>query len=180
LWLLGRRPDIHDNLREEAARRGITSDRLIFAPSMKFEPHIARYQVADLFLDTMPYNAHTTASDALWMGCPVLTTFGGTFSGRVAASLLRAAGIPELAVADLAAYQKLAIELGRHPDRLHALRQRLVEGRATGPLFDLPRFTRALERAYEGMWAIYEDGEGPRPFSVTDDWHGATQAVTPA
>ena len=122
--------------------------RLIFAKRMdSLDQHLARIRLADLFLDTTPYNAHTTATDALWAGLPLLTCTGESFSSRVAASLLTAAGLPELITHHLSDYQTLAIELARHPRRLNALRERLASNRDTCPLFDTPRFTRDFERA---------------------------------
>jgi predicted O-linked N-acetylglucosamine transferase (SPINDLY family) len=151
----------------EAAARGVAADRLVFAPRLpSVADHLARHRLADLFLDTLPYNAHTTASDALWAGLPVLTCRGGSLAGRVAASLLHAVGLDELAVPDLAAYEALALGLAREPARLGALRRRLAADRATAPLFDTPRFARNLEVAYRRMWETRLAGRPAEGFSI--------------
>jgi predicted O-linked N-acetylglucosamine transferase (SPINDLY family) len=151
LWLLEGNTSIRDNLRKEAEARGIAPERLIFAPRTTPEQHLARQQLADLFLDTLPYNAHTTASDALWMGLPLVTTPGHSFPARVAASILKAAELPEMVADDLAAYEALALKLARDAAALHAVRQKLEASRARVPLFDTERFTRNLERLYRGL-----------------------------
>jgi FkbM family methyltransferase len=152
LWLLDTAAAVRDNLRKEAARRGIAPDRLVFAPRLPLPEHLARHRLADLFLDTLPYNAHTTASDALWVGLPVLTCVGETFAGRVAGSLLTAIGLPELITRSLADYEALAVRLARQPKRLARLRRRLAANRLTAPLFDSDRFARNIEAAYDRMW----------------------------
>jgi protein O-GlcNAc transferase len=154
------------NLRQEAAARGVTPERLVFAPRKAPAEHLARHRLADLFLDTLPYNAHTTASDALWAGLPVLTCLGNSFPGRVAASLLRAIGLPELVTASLNEYEALARTLAQDPARLTAIRQKLARNRDTAPLFDTARTTRDLETAYAIMWERAQRGEPPEPFSV--------------
>ncbi len=126
-------------------------ERLVFAPRVPLAAHLARHRHADLMLDTMPYNAHTTASDALWAGVPIVTCLGETFAGRVGASLLGAVGLPELVAPDLAAYETLALALALDPSRLEDVRAKLAAGRATGPLFDARTFARDLERLYEAM-----------------------------
>ncbi|PJI37611.1 tetratricopeptide repeat protein [Ferrovibrio sp.] len=151
LWLLDASQGVADRLRTEAQKRGVAPERLIFAPRMEQAEHLARHRLADLFLDTLHYNAHTTASDALWAGLPVLTRLGDAFTGRVAASLLRAAGLPELITETTADYEALALVLATDPAQLHAFRQRLAATRDTCPLFDTPRFTRSIEAAYEAM-----------------------------
>ena len=151
LWLLQDNDEAVANLRAHAAARGVAENRLIFAPRVEPGLHLARQRLADLFLDTLPYNAHTTASDALWLGLPVLTCLGGGFPGRVAASLNTAIGVPELIAENLDAYEKLALALAQEPARLAALRQKLDANRLTTPLFDSGRFTRNLEAAYEKM-----------------------------
>jgi predicted O-linked N-acetylglucosamine transferase (SPINDLY family) len=151
LWLLEENPWAGDNLRKEAARRGIAPERLVFAKLLPSPEHLARHRLADLFLDTLPYNAHTTASDALWAGLPLLTRMGKTFAGRVAASLLRAMNLPELVVTTEAEYEEMAVELARDRDRLQALRQRMQENRQSAPLFNCQKFTRHLESAYRTM-----------------------------
>jgi predicted O-linked N-acetylglucosamine transferase (SPINDLY family) len=115
--------------------------------------HLARYRLADLALDTFPYTSHTTGSDALWVGCPLITCAGSTFASRVAGSLLLNAGLPELVVDTLEAYEKLALDLALHPERLHALRSRLDVNRDSCALFDSPRFVRDLEAAYLCMFS---------------------------
>jgi predicted O-linked N-acetylglucosamine transferase (SPINDLY family) len=118
--------------------------------------HLARHRLADLFLDTLPYNAHTTASDALWAGLPVLTRIGETFAGRVAASLLNAIGLTELITSTAQAYEALAIELATNPEKLSAIRRKLANNRLTSPLFDTRTFTRHIEAAYEIMYERYQ------------------------
>jgi protein O-GlcNAc transferase len=152
LWLLKSNALVEKNLRREAATRGVNPQRLIFAPRMSLPEHLARHRLADLFLDTIPCNAHTTASDALWAGLPVLTCTGKTFAGRVAGSLLRAAGIPELITSSSAEYEALALKLARHPKRLSQYRFKLEQARSNAPLFDSGRFTKKLEAAYQEMW----------------------------
>ncbi len=151
LWLLDSGGTAARNLRREAAVRGVAPERLVFAPRMPLAAHLARHAHADLVLDTMPYNAHTTASDALWAGVPVATCLGDTFASRVAASLLRAVGLPELVAADPAGYEALALALAGDPARLAAIRATLAANRATAPLFDTARFTRDLEALYAAM-----------------------------
>lgn len=157
LWLLESNRWARDNLCREAECRGIAADRLIFAPRLPIDRHLARHALADLFLDTLPYNAHTTTSDALWMGLPVLTCSGDTFAGRVAGSLLRAAQLSELVTDTLPAYEACALRLARNPAELAALRQKLVHNRERLALFDTPRFTAGLERAYQQMWQTHLD-----------------------
>jgi len=168
LWLLASHPEVPATLRREAAARGIAPERLVFAPPRPGPEHLARYRLADLFLDTGPVGAHTTASDALWTGLPVLTVLGDGFVSRVGGSLLRAAGLPGLAVASWEAYENTALALAHAPDAVAALKSRLAENRDTAPLFDTDRFARALERAFDTMWAIHARGEPPRSFVVSD------------
>jgi predicted O-linked N-acetylglucosamine transferase (SPINDLY family) len=151
LWLLQGNTTIPDNLRREAQLRGIDPARLVFAPRTTMEQHVARQQLADLFLDTLPYNAHTTASDALWAGLPLVTMPGQSFPARVAASILTAAGLPELIAPDAAAYEAIALVLATDPARLAAVRTKLAATRTTAPLFDTGLFTRNLEAAYRAM-----------------------------
>jgi predicted O-linked N-acetylglucosamine transferase (SPINDLY family) len=164
LWLLADNDEARRNLCLAAETRGIVSSRLVFAPRVTLAEHLARHGAADLFLDTQPYNAHTGASDALWMGLPLVTCLGTSFAGRVAASLLQAVGLPELATHNLADYESLALVLARDRTRLKNLRKRLDAGRATTPLFDADRFRRGLEAAYEKMWEIAVEGAGARIF----------------
>ena len=152
LWLLDPGPVAAANLRREAgARVPGGAAHLVFAPSLPNPEHLARLSVADLFLDTLPYNAHTVASDALWAGCPVLTCSEATFPSRVAGSLLHAVGLPELVTYTLAEYESQALHLARDPQTLHEIRTKLWENRLTTPLFDSGRFTRHLEAAFEKM-----------------------------
>ena len=160
LWLLD--SAAAPNLRREAQRRGVDPARLVFAQPWPLERHLGRIAAADLFLDTFPCNAHTTASDALWTGVPLVTCMGETFASRVAGSLLEAVGLPELAVTSLDAYEALALRLARSPGELRALRERLARARAQAPLFDTPSYVRSLEAAYEKMWEAYSSGTKPR------------------
>ena len=149
LWLSGNDEIVVRNLRSEAARRGAAPERLVFAKFVKTRAeHFARHRAADLFLDSLPYNAHTTASEALWSGLPVLTQAGESFCGRIAASLLTAIGLPELITHHPRDYEAMAAELATHPQRLEALREKLVRNRLTTPLFDVAAYTRNLENAY--------------------------------
>jgi predicted O-linked N-acetylglucosamine transferase (SPINDLY family) len=150
LWLLEGNAAIGANLRKEAAARGLAPERLVFAARTTPDQHLARQQLADLFLDTLPYNAHTTASDALWAGLPLITLPGNSFPARVAASILHAANLPELIAPDLAAYESLALKLARDPAALTAIHEKLADKSAM-PLFDTVRFTRNLEAAYLTM-----------------------------
>lgn len=152
LWLLVDDDAAAANLRREAGARGIAPERLVTAGRLPVAEHLARQRAADLFLDTLPCNAHTTASDALWAGLPVLTCPGETFAGRVAASLLAALRLPELICPTLDAYETTAIALGNDPARLSALRDTLLRHRRTAPLFDTARYTRHLEAAFTAMW----------------------------
>lgn len=154
------------NLERSALARGIEQARLCFAPRLGHAEHLARHRFADLFLDTLPVNAHTTASDALWAGLPVVTCLGTTFAGRVAASLLRAVGLPELVTGRLADYEALALQLAREPGRLAGLRERLARNRLAHPLFDTDLFRQHIEAAYLEMWQRFQRGEAPRSFSV--------------
>ena len=153
LWLLQDNPLATRNLRQAAERAGIDPQRLVFAPRMTIAEHLARHGCADLFLDTLPYNAHTSACDALWAGLPVLTRIGESFAGRVGASVLHAAGLPELVVRSAADYRSLALALARDPARLADLKRRLVAGRSTCALFDTTRYARDLEAAFAAMVA---------------------------
>jgi predicted O-linked N-acetylglucosamine transferase (SPINDLY family) len=152
LWLLAA-PEAEGNLRNEAWNHGVAGDRLIFAPDAAQDRHLQRLQLADLVLDTSPYGAHTTASDALWAGVPVVTRPGGTFASRVAGSVLRAVGLPELIVDSDDAYVALALALAHDRARLAKLRQKLADARATAPLFDVAAYTLALEDLYMQMTA---------------------------
>jgi protein O-GlcNAc transferase len=166
LWLMEGNGAFTQHLRQEAERQGVAGGRLVFARNQPLDRHLARLPLADLFLDSLPYNAHTTASDALWAGVPLLTCRGRAFAGRVAASLLRAIGLPELIAGDWAAYEALAVRLAREPGLLRGLRDRLAQNRAAYPLFDTDRFRRHIESAYRQMWEIAQRGEAPRHFAV--------------
>ena len=166
LWLLGDNVLARDNLRREAAARGVDPARLIFAGRCGNAAHLARHRLADLFLDTPGCNAGTTASDALWVGLPVLTCIGSTLMGRVAASLLHAVGLPDMVTTTLEDYEALALKLARDPALLAGIRQRLEQNRLTYPLFDTDRFARHMERAYETMREIARRAGGPESFSV--------------
>jgi predicted O-linked N-acetylglucosamine transferase (SPINDLY family) len=166
LWLASADDSVQRNLRAEAERRGVAPERLVFSPRIRYAEHLARLQLADLFLDTLPFNAGTTASDALWAGVPVLTCAGRAFSARMAGSLLRAVGLPEMITGDLATYEARALELATNPSSLAEVRARLASNRATSPLFATRRFTRHLEAAYQGMWNRQQQGEAPASFHV--------------
>jgi protein O-GlcNAc transferase len=166
LWLLAGDPQFAQNLKAQAQSQGLDPQRLIFAPPLSLEAHVARMALGDLFLDSLPYNAHTTASDALWAGLPILTCRGTAFAGRVAASLLQAVGLPELVTETLADYEKLALTLARDPVLLQHYRDRLKENRRKAPLFDTARTTRQIEAAYEMMMARRLRGEAPQGFAV--------------
>jgi predicted O-linked N-acetylglucosamine transferase (SPINDLY family) len=161
LWLSEGNEAARGNLRREARERGVDAERLIFAARMPApSEHLGRHRAADLFLDTLPYNAHTTASDALWSGLPVLTRMGEAFASRVAGSLLRVLGLEELITRTAGEYEELAVSLARQPERLVRLRERLVEARSSGVLFDTPRYARHLESAYRH---IYERDQAQLP-----------------
>jgi predicted O-linked N-acetylglucosamine transferase (SPINDLY family) len=151
LWLLKDNEEAAARLCREAASRGVEPERLVFAPRVSPEEHLARHRLADLFLDTLPYNAHTTASDALWVGVPLVTLMGESFQGRVAASILSAIGLSELIAETPENYESLALALATDGPRLAALREKLAAKRKTAPLFDTARFTHNLEAAYEAM-----------------------------
>ena len=166
LWLLADEPAVEAALRNAASRHGIAPERLVFAPHLPLEQHLARYAAADLFLDTLPYNAHTTGSDALWMGCPLVTCRGDSFAARVGASLLGAVGLPSLVAESLEQYQEIASALLRDDGALDTLRAQLAANRMTAPLFDTARFTRHLEAAYTTMATRAANGLAPAPFAV--------------
>ncbi|MBX9827739.1 MAG: tetratricopeptide repeat protein [Xanthobacteraceae bacterium] len=167
LWLLRDNPGAERNLRNEAQQRGIDPARLIFADRALSADHLARQRLADLFLDTLPCNAHTTASDALWAGLPVLTCLGEAFAGRVAASLLHAAGAADLVTSNLVEYGALALRLAREPALLAGIKARIVRNRDTCPLFDTARLARHIEAAYMTMWERWQRGEPPANFAVS-------------
>jgi predicted O-linked N-acetylglucosamine transferase (SPINDLY family) len=166
-WFSSARETIQTNLRNEAARAGIDPNRLVFAPMLNpIEAHLARHQAADLFLDTQFYNAHTTAADALWAGLPVVTCVGPTFPARVAGSLLKAIGLPELITETLEDYEALALSLAKDPAQLARMKEKLIANRDCFPLFNTGRYTRHLEAAYIKMWEQHRSGERPKAFAV--------------
>ena len=171
LWLL-RPPDSREggvavaNLRRHAEALGVAGERLVFAPNVPFAEHVSRLQCADLVLDTLPYNAHTTASDALWAGVPIVTCPGRSFQARVAGSLLQAMGLPELIAASLGDYEAIALKLATDMDALAEMRSKVLRNRTTSALFDTGRFTRNLEAAYEAMWQLWREGQAPRAIDL--------------
>jgi len=166
LWLVVRSEIARENLRREAAARGISPQRLVFAPDLPYAEHLARLGLADIALDTLPYNSGTTASDALWCGVPLVTCPGEAFASRMAGSILRAARLPELIAGSLGEYEAIALALARDPARRARIRASLLEGRSSLPLFDTDRFRRHLEHAYAVMWERHLRGEPPEGFAV--------------
>jgi protein O-GlcNAc transferase len=169
LWLLAANPWAEANLKREAQARGVDPERLVFAPITPLPEHLARCRVADLFLDTFDCNAHTTASDALWVGLPVLTKLGQGLIARVAGSLLTAIDVPELITTDAASYEALALNLATDPEKLQRLRTGLAANRTTTPLFDSTRSTSNLERAFDAAYARYIAGQAPADISISED-----------
>jgi protein O-GlcNAc transferase len=176
LWLLEVNELVKGNLRSEAEQRGVDPGRLLFAPIVPIAEHLERHRHADLFLDTLPCNAHTTASDALWAGLPLLTCCGDTFAGRVAGSLLTAIGMPELITGSLEEYEQTALALARDPVRLIGLRQKLERNRDGSALFDLPGCTANIEAAYARMWQTWRSGQKPVGFSVEGAIQGGNRS----
>jgi predicted O-linked N-acetylglucosamine transferase (SPINDLY family) len=166
LWLLSPNESVRNNLRREAAARGVEPQRVVFAERLPYAEHLSRLKVADLFLDTLPFNAGATASDALWAGLPLLTCAGEAYAARMAGSLLQAIGLPELVTPGVGEYEARAIELVARPQDLNALRRRLNDNRSREPLFDTDRFRRHLESAYVHMWMRHERGDAPAGFTV--------------
>lgn len=166
LWLLEDNPTAASNLRKEAEARGVSAERLIFAKRMPLPEHLARHRAADLFIDTLPCNAHTTASDALWAGLPVLTRVGEAFASRVPASLLNAIDLPELITTTQDQYEALAVELATNPARLTDIKQKLERNRLTTPLFDTELFAKHIEAAYTQMYERYQAGLPPEHICV--------------
>jgi predicted O-linked N-acetylglucosamine transferase (SPINDLY family) len=163
LWLLASTEATHERLRQLAGQRGIAPERIIFAEKAVNPDHLARYPLADLFLDTAPYGAHTTASDALWMGVPVLTLSGRSFASRVCGSLLRAAGLPELVCSSPDEYVDRAVALGKDTATMQKYRERLIASRSSCALFDTPALVRRLEDLYRQIWDEYRVGQLPQP-----------------
>lgn len=167
LWLYGDNQFSVQNLKREAQKRGLNPDRIIFAGRMDPADHLSRYKLADLFLDTTPCNAHTTASDALWAGLPVLTLSGESFAARVAASLLKAVGLPDLIVNTQEEYESLAIELAKDYVKLSDIKSRLDKNLLTAPLFDTPLFATHLELAYKQVYERYQNNLQPDHIYIT-------------
>ncbi|GGM00373.1 hypothetical protein GCM10010099_15720 [Streptomyces cinereus] len=168
LWLLKDEPETEANLKRQASMAGVDASRLIFAERRSIPEHLARHILADLFLDTLPYNAHTTTSDALWTGLPVLTCMGQSFASRVAASLLNACGLTELITESRADYEKLAIELACHPTKLATIRAKLIANRDKHPLFDTVRYAKNLETAFETIIQLANDNKPSESFTVIE------------
>jgi predicted O-linked N-acetylglucosamine transferase (SPINDLY family) len=167
LWLLRGNATAEANLKRAASARGIDPVRLAFAPHMSLPEHLARHRLADLFVDTTPYNAHVTASDALWAGLPVLTCTGRSFASRVAASLLKAVGLPDLIASDLDDYEARLCDLLKFRRELDTVKQRLRRNLPGATLFDTDRFRRHLEAAYVAMWETWLAGRRPHGFTVS-------------
>jgi predicted O-linked N-acetylglucosamine transferase (SPINDLY family) len=165
LWLLWRSQITENNLKKEAKKRGIHPGRLIFTPKVPKDEHLARHKLADLALDTRIYNGHTTTSDALWAGVPVVAMTGTHFASRVSSSILNAVGLP-LITRNLQEYETLVLRLVNNPNELNIIRQKLAKHRLTQPLFDTPRFARNLENAYRQIWEIFKSGQSPRQIRV--------------
>lgn len=176
LWLYEGHKTTATNLREAAKARGVDPDRLVFAKGMDLDEHLARHRLADLFIDTFPYNAHTTASDALWAGLPVLTFCGHSFASRVAASLLNAVGMPELITERRDEYEALAIELATTPEKLAAIKAKLQNHLSSTPLFDGQLFAKHIEAAYLEMYHRFRSGLPPDHLSINPD-HATFQSV---
>lgn len=157
LWLVGGKSEVESNLRREARDRGLEAERLVFAPPLPYPQHLARLSLADVYLDTLPFNGGTTTSDALWAGVPAVTCSGRSFAARMSGSLLRALGIPELITESMQDYERLALELARNPARLATVRNAIARQRTASPLFDTRRFTRYLEAAFVAMAARVDD-----------------------
>jgi predicted O-linked N-acetylglucosamine transferase (SPINDLY family) len=168
LWLLEDNLEAVENLRNEATHRGLETSRLIFAKRIDLQNHLARHKAADLFLDTFPCNAHTSASDSLWAGLPVLTRIGEGFSSRVASSLLSSIFLPELITKTQGDYESLAIELAENPIKLKAIKDKLKNNQMTSPLFDTPRFTKNIELAYSKMYEHYQNNLSPDHIYIHD------------
>jgi predicted O-linked N-acetylglucosamine transferase (SPINDLY family) len=166
LWLFKDNPWVVENLKKEAQKQGLDRQRLVFADHMPLSDHLARHRQADLFLDTLPYNAHTTTSDALWTGLPVLTLMGRSFAGRVAGSLLNAIDLPELITNTQVEYEALAIELAMSPNKLADIKSKLMANRLTAPLFDTPLFAKNIEAAYIKMMERYQADLQPEHISI--------------
>ena len=154
------------NLTKEIVLRGLEPSRLIFGKRLSLHENLARYRVVDLFLDTLPYNAGTTASDALRMGLPVLTCVGNSFASRMAASILNAINLPEMITSTQEQYESLAIDLAMHPEKLKIIKDKLASNLPTAPLYDTPLFTKHLEAAYSSMYDRWQNGLDPEHIYV--------------
>jgi predicted O-linked N-acetylglucosamine transferase (SPINDLY family) len=168
LWLLEDNPLATNNLKKTAKTHGVAPERLVFARHLPVEEHIARLSLADLALDTFPYGAHTTASDAVWRGVPLVTMYGASFAARVAASVLTTAGLRETVTHSAGEYERCALRLARDRASLAALREKLKTNRAHSRLFDTAAFTRALESAFASMYERHQRGLPPVSFSVPE------------
>jgi predicted O-linked N-acetylglucosamine transferase (SPINDLY family) len=166
LWLLASNSAAEQNLRREAAQRGVDAGRLVFAGDVSYAEYMARYTHADLFLDTTPFNGGTTVSDAVSMGVPVVTCAGDSFAGRMAGSVLTTLDVPELITASVGEYEALALRLAGSPERVHVWRETLRRRRTRHPFFDTDRYRRSLESAYQQMWERQAAGLPPAAFYV--------------
>ena len=166
LWLLVDGQTARKNLHTEAERHGVPSSRLVFAEKVGREQHAARLSMIDLQLDTFPYTAHTTASDALWAECPIVTLIGESFPSRVCASILTTNGVSDLIASDWTDYREKAVNLARNPLLLTQFRKRIRHGNQNSPLFDISRYCQNLERAYQKMMATYAAGDQPAEIDV--------------
>ena len=169
LWLLEDNAQAIFNLKNEAKKRGVDGDRLIFAARVKNAEHLARHNCADLFLDTLYYNGHTTTSDALWAGLPVVTHLGNTFASRVAASLLMAVGLPELIADSIEDYENKALRLATKPEQLGKLKKKLVANRQSCALFNTKQYTIFLETAFSRMWDCFQGNQKLENIFILDD-----------
>jgi len=168
LWLLKSNKWTEHNLKREAEARGLSADRVIFAERVENSEHLARHRLADLFLDTFNYNAHTTASDALWAGLPVVTKLGKGFAARVAGSLLSAVGLPELITHDEEAYEALILKLATQPKKLDTIKKKLEVNRLSQPLFNTEQYTKHLENGYQQAYQRYFEGKEPDTIIVPE------------
>lgn len=169
LWLLKNNDYAEQNLKMAAAQKGINPQRLVFAPRLPKAQHLGRHRLAGLMLDTRIYNGHTTTSDALWAGVPVICLVGSHFASRVSASILKALGLPELITRTLEEYEKLAVQLALHSDQLIMLRRKIGQNQLTHSLFDTRRYARNLEKAFVQMWHIYTTDQDPKHIDVRED-----------
>ena len=169
LWLLKSNEYAEQNLKNAAEEMGIDSQRLVFAPRLPKAQHLGRHNLADLMLDTRIYNGHTTTSDALWAGLPVISLLGSHFASRVSASILKALGMSELVTHSLEEYEKLAVQLAFDSIERNRLRRKISKNRLTHPLFDTPRYVRNLEKAYSQLWHIHSTGQHPRHIEITEN-----------